>query len=83
MPSRPYSGPNQDLDKIKPTGTVWVTSNHKHVVDQPYVGEGGFLASELLGALESLLFFLHEILSCVDFQPQRWPLKMPKPEMST
>lgn len=83
MPSRPYSGPHQDLDKIKLTGTVWITSTHKRVVDQPYIGEGGCLASRLLGALKSLLFFLCEILSCVDFQPQRWPLKTPKPEMST
>lgn len=66
MTSLLHSGLNQDLGKIEPAGATWVTSDHKHVMNQPYRGElGGVLASEVLGTLKSLLFFPNEILSCV------------------
>lgn len=67
---------------IKPTGAVWVTLSHKYVMVLPCIGKGGFLASEILGALKSLLF-PNEILSCMNFQHQKWLHKMPKPETSS
>lgn len=83
MTSLPCSGLDQDLGEMEPTGAAWVTPSHRPVINQPYVGEvGGFLASEVLGAFESLLFFPHDILSCMDFAHQKWPHKIPKSEMS-
>ena len=57
MISLPYSEPNQDLGETEPTGAAWISSDHRHVMDQPSLGElGVVLASEVLGAFKSLLF---------------------------
>ena len=54
MISLPCSGPNQASGETEPTGAAWISSDHRHVMDQPHLGElRVVLASEVLGAFSA------------------------------